>query len=204
MKKISVLIADDHEIVRTGLSAIFGFQNDFKVVGEACDGEEAVLSARQLKPDIVVMDLMMPVKNGVDATREILETNPTARIVILTTYATSTGIIEAIEAGASGALSKDTPNEELMSALRRIITGEQILSPDIRDLVKAEESSKLTKRQREILKYLAKGLSNLDIAHILEISEDGVKFHLRSIFSKLNVANRAEAATYAVEHHILW
>ena len=203
MKKISVLIADDHEIVRTGLSAIFGFQDDFKVIGEACDGEEAVLSARQLKPDIVVMDLMMPVKNGVDATREILETNPTARIVILTTYATSTGIIEAIEAGASGALSKDTPNEELMSALRRIITGEQILSPDIRDLVKAEESSKLTKRQREILKYLTKGLSNLDIAHILKISEDGVKFHLRSIFSKLNVANRAEAATYAVEHHIL-
>ena len=203
MKKISVLIADDHEIVRTGLSAIFGFQDDFKVIGEACDGEEAVLSARQLKPDIVVMDLMMPVKNGVDATREILETNPTARIVILTTYATSTGIIEAIEAGASGALSKDTPNEELMSALRRIITGEQVLSPDIRDLVKAEESSKLTKRQREILKYLTKGLSNLDIAHILKISEDGVKFHLRSIFSKLNVANRAEAATYAVEHHIL-
>lgn len=203
MKKISVLIADDHEIVRTGLSAIFGFQDDFKVIGEACDGEEAVLSARQLKPDIVVMDLMMPVKSGVDATREILETNPTARIVILTTYATSTGIIEAIEAGASGALSKDTPNEELMSALRRIITGEQVLSPDIRDLVKAEESSKLTKRQREILKYLTKGLSNLDIAHILKISEDGVKFHLRSIFSKLNVANRAEAATYAVEHHIL-
>lgn len=203
MKKISVLIADDHEIVRTGLSAIFGFQDDFKVIGEACDGEEAILSARQLKPDIVVMDLMMPVKNGVDATREILETNPTARIVILTTYATSTGIIEAIEAGASGALSKDTPNEELMSALRRIITGEQVLSPDIRDLVKAEESSKLTKRQREILKYLTKGLSNLDIAHILKISEDGVKFHLRSIFSKLNVANRAEAATYAVEHHIL-
>lgn len=203
MKKISVLIADDHEIVRTGLSAIFGFQDDFKVIGESCDGEEAVLSARQLKPDIVVMDLMMPVKNGVDATREILETNPTARIVILTTYATSTGIIEAIEAGASGALSKDTPNEELMSALRRIITGEQVLSPDIRDLVKAEESSKLTKRQREILKYLTKGLSNLDIAHILKISEDGVKFHLRSIFSKLNVANRAEAATYAVEHHIL-
>lgn len=203
MKKTTILIADDHEIVRTGLSAILSFQDDFQLVGEATDGEEAVTAARRLKPDIVLMDLMMPVKNGVDATREILAENPSIHIVILTTYATCAGIIEAIEAGASGALSKDTPNDELMSAIRRIADGEQVLSPDISDLVKAEETAKLTKRQREIVKLLTKGLSNLEIAKLLKISEDGVKFHLRTVFSKLRVSNRAEAATYAVQHHLV-
>ena len=203
MKKITVLIADDHEIVRTGLAAVFGFQDDFKVVGEATDGEQAVVRALELKPDVVIMDLMMPVKDGVEATREILSAQPSTRIVILTTFATSARIIDAIEAGASGAISKDTPNTDLISDIRKIAAGEQVLSSDIHDLVQAEESAKLTKRQQEIVRLIARGLSNRDIATGLGISEDGVKFHLRSVFAKLNVANRAEAATYALQHHII-
>ena len=203
MKKITVLIADDHEIVRTGLAAVFGFQDDFKVVGEATDGEQAVVRALELKPDVVIMDLMMPVKDGVEATREILSSQPSTRIAILTTFATSARIIDAIEAGASGAISKDTPNTDLIADIRRVAAGEQVLSADIRDLVQAEESAKLTKRQQEIVRLIARGLSNRDIATGLGISEDGVKFHLRSVFAKLNVANRAEAATYALQHHII-
>ena len=203
MKKLTVLIADDHEIVRTGLAAVFGFQDDFKVVGEATDGEQAVTKAQELKPDVVIMDLMMPVKDGVEATREILALRPETRIIILTTFATSTRIVDAIEAGAAGAISKDTPNADLLSDIRRVAAGEQVLSADIRDLVQAEESAKLTKRQQEIVRFIARGLSNKDIATSLGISEDGVKFHLRSVFAKLNVANRAEAATYALQHHII-
>ena len=203
MKKITVLIADDHEIVRTGLAAVFGFQDDFKVVGEATDGEQAVVQALELKPDVVIMDLMMPVKDGVEAAREILAAHPETRVVILTTFATSALIIDAIEAGASGAISKDTPNADLLAYIRRVAAGEQVLSSDIRDLVQAEESAKLTKRQQEILRHIAKGLSNLDIANVLGISEDGVKFHLRSLFTKIGAANRTEAVAIALREHLL-
>ena len=203
MKKITVLIADDHEIVRTGLAAVFGFQDDFTVVGEATDGEQAVVQALELKPDVVIMDLMMPVKDGVEAAREILAAHPETRVVILTTFATSALIIDAIEAGASGAISKDTPNADLLADIRRVAAGEQVLSSDIRDLVQAEESAKLTKRQQEILRHIAKGLSNLDIANVLGISEDGVKFHLRSLFTKIGAANRTEAVAIALREHLL-
>ena len=203
MKKITVLIADDHEIVRTGLAAVFGFLDDFKVVGEATDGEQTVVQAQKLKPNVVIMDLMMPVKDGVEAAREILAAQPSTRIAILTTFATSARIIDAIEAGVSGAISKDTPNTDLISDIRRIAAGEQVLSSDIRDLVQAEESAKLTKRQQEILRHIAKGFSNRDIANGLGISEDGVKFHLRSLFTKIGAANRTEAVAIALRKHLL-
>ena len=203
MKKITVLIADDHEIVRTGLAAVFGFLDDFKVVGEATDGEQTIVQAQKLKPNVVIMDLMMPVKDGVEAAREILAAQPSTRIAILTTFATSARIIDAIEAGVAGAISKDTPNTDLISDIRRIAAGEQVLSSDIRDLVQAEESAKLTKRQQEILRHIAKGLSNRDIANGLGISEDGVKFHLRSLFTKIGAANRTEAVAIALRKHLL-
>ena len=203
MKKITVLIADDHEIVRTGLAAVFGFLDDFKVVGEATDGEQTVVQAQKLKPNVVIMDLMMPVKDGVEAAREILAAQPSTRIAILTTFATSARIIDAIEAGVSGAISKDTPNTDLISDIRRIAAGEQVLSSDIRDLVQAEESAKLTKRQQEILRHIAQGLSNRDIANVLGISEDGVKFHLRSLLTKIGAANRTEAVAIALRKHLL-
>ena len=204
MKSHRILIADDHEIVRSGLSLVLGYQKDFIVVGQASDGEEAVREARRLKPDLVILDLMMPGMDGAQATKTILADNPSTRILILTTYATSAEILKALDAGASGALSKDTSNVDLVRALHDILDGRQVLSPDIRDLMLASDSAgTLTARQLEILGYIAKGLSNRDIAGLLNISEDGVKFHLRSLFSKLGAATRAEAVGIALRKRLL-
>ena len=204
MKTCRILIADDHEIVRSGLSLVLGYQKDFTVVGQATDGEEAVREARRLNPDLVILDLMMPGLDGAAATRAILADNPKTQVVILTTYATSTEILTALDAGASGALSKDTSNAELITALHDILDGRQVLSPDIRDLMLASDSADtLTPRQHEILGYLAKGLSNRDIASLLDISEDGVKFHLRTLFSKLGAATRTEAVAIALGKRLL-
>ena len=204
MKSHRILIADDHEIVRSGLSLVLGYQKDLTVVGQASDGEEAVREARRLKPDLVILDLMMPGMDGAQATKAILADNPSARILILTTYATSAEILKALDAGASGALSKDTSNVDLVRALHDILDGRQVLSPDIRDLMLASDSAgTLTARQLEILGYIAKGLSNRDIAGLLNISEDGVKFHLRSLFSKLGAATRAEAVSITLRKRLL-
>lgn len=204
MKSYRVLIADDHEIVRSGLSLVLGYQKDFIVVGQASDGEEAVREARRLKPDLVILDLMMPGMDGAQATEAILADNPSTHILILTTYATSAEILKALDSGASGALSKDSSNADLIRALHDILDGKPVLSPDIRDLMLASDSADtLTTRQLEILGYIAKGLSNRDIASLLTISEDGVKFHLRSIFSKLGAATRAEAVAFAIRHRLV-
>lgn len=204
MKSHRILIADDHEIVRSGLSLVLGYQKDLLVVGQASDGEEAVREARRLKPDLVILDLMMPGMDGAQATKAILADNPSTRILILTTYATSAEILKALDAGASGALSKDTSNVDLVKALHDILDGRQVLSPDIRDLMLVSDSAgTLTARQLEILGYIAKGLSNRDIAGLLNISEDGVKFHLRSLFSKLGAATRAEAVGIALRKRLL-
>lgn len=204
MKKARILIADDHEIVRTGLSLVLGYQEDFTVVGQASDGVEAVQLARTLHPDIVILDLMMPNMDGARATRAIRADNPQTHIVILTTYATSAEIINALDAGASGALSKDTSNTDLVQALHDILAGKHVLSPDIKDLIQVNDTAgRLTSRQREILGYLAKGLSNHEIAQLLNIGEDGVKFHLRSLFAKLGAATRTEAVAVALRNHLL-
>ena len=203
MKKISILIADDHEVVRSGLAAIFGFQKDFSVVGEARNGDEAVRLARRHRPDVIVMDLVMPVKDGVTATREIAAEVPTARILILTTFATSADLQRALEAGAAGAVSKDAPNRELVSAIRAVARGERAVSSDIENQLSAAETPNLTDRQREILEALTRGLSNQDIARMCGISEDGVKAHMKALFAKLNVSNRLEASSYALKHQIV-
>lgn len=204
MKPYRILIADDHEIVRSGLSLVLGYQKDLTVVGQASGGEDAVREARRLKPDLVILDLMMPGMDGAQATKAILADNPLTRVLILTTYATSAEILEALDAGASGALSKDTSNVDLVQALHDVLDGKSALSPDIRDLMLASDSaSTLTARQLEILGYIAKGLSNRDIASLLAISEDGVKFHLRSIFSKLGAATRTEAVSITLRKRLL-
>lgn len=203
MKKISILIADDHEVVRSGLAAIFGFQKDFTVVAEARNGEEAVRLTKRHRPDVVVMDLVMPAKDGVEATREIVAAVPTARILILTTFATSADLQRALDAGAAGAVSKDAPNRELVAAIRAVARGERAVSSDIENQLAAADMPALTDRQQEILEALTRGLSNLDIAKMCGISEDGVKAHMKTLFAKLNVSNRLEAASYALKHKLV-
>lgn len=204
MKKHTILIADDHELVRSGLSLVLGYQKDFTVVGAASNGEEAVAAALALRPDLIILDLMMPAKDGTQATREILAAFPSARIVILTTYATSFEILAALDAGAYGALSKDISNTDLVRSLHDVLAGRHVLSPDIQNLIAANlESSALTARQVEILEMLARGLSNHDIATALRLSENGVKFHLRGLFAKLGAATRTEAVAVALRRRLL-
>lgn len=204
MKKHTILIADDHELVRSGLSLVLGYQKDFTVVGAASNGEEAVAAALALRPDLIILDLMMPAKDGTQATREILAAFPSARIVILTTYATSFEILAALDAGAYGALSKDISNADLVRSLHDVLAGRHVLSPDIQNLIAANlESSALTARQVEILGMLARGLSNHDIATALRLSENGVKFHLRGLFAKLGAATRTEAVAVALRRRLL-
>ena len=204
MKKHTILIADDHELVRSGLSLVLGYQKDFTVVGAASNGEEAIAAALALRPDIIILDLMMPAKDGTQATREILAVFPSARIVILTTYATSFEILAALDAGAYGALSKDISNADLVRSLHDVLAGRHVLSPDIQNLIAANlESSALTARQIEILGMLARGLSNHDIATALRLSENGVKFHLRGLFAKLGAATRTEAVAVALRRRLL-
>lgn len=204
MKKHTILIADDHELVRSGLSLVLGYQKDFTVVGAASNGEEAVAAALALRPDLIILDLMMPAKDGTQATREILAAFPSARIVILTTYATSFEILAALDAGAYGALSKDISNADLVQSLHDVLAGRHVLSPDIQNLIAANlESSALTARQVEILEMLARGLFNHDIATALRLSENGVKFHLRGLFAKLGAATRTEAVAVALRRRLL-
>lgn len=204
MKPHTVLIVDDHEIVRAGLKAVFGFAEDFSVVGEASDGAEAVQEAIRLSPDVIVMDLVMPDMNGADATREIMSALPSSHVIILTTYATSAEVMKAVEAGAAGAFSKDTPNDILMESIRRVLAGEQLFSDDIRKLVLSDKKATgLTSRQQDILRNLAKGLSNKEIAGLYDISEDGVKSHLRAIYAKLGAVNRSEAVAIALRQQLL-
>ena len=204
MKKHTILIADDHELVRSGLSLVLGYQKDFTVVGAASNGEEAVAAALALRPDLIILDLMMPAKDGTQATREILAAFPSARIVILTTYATSFEILAALDAGAYGALSKDISNADLVQSLHDVLAGRHVLSPDIQNLIAANlESSALAARQVEILEMLARGLSNHDIATALRLSENGVKFHLRGLFAKLGAATRTEAVAVALRRRLL-
>ena len=202
--KIKILIADDHQIVRMGLMTIFAKEPDFEVVGEARNGLEAVRLARELAPDLVLMDLLMPRKGGADATQEILSANPSARILILTTFGESEDVKRALDAGASGALIKDTPHTKLVAAIRAITKGKRVISPEIQQSI-TEQSAvpELSERQLEILKLIADGLTSKAISSKLEIGPDGVNAHLRTIFSKLGASSRTEAVTIALRKHLL-
>ncbi len=202
--RIKVLIADDHAIVRKGLASLLGTKKDIIVVGEAEDGEEAVQKAVKLTPDVIIMDLMMPKKDGVAATAEIHRLLPETKIMILTSYGTSDGIAHALEAGASGALMKSTEFAEFVSAIRAIAAGERVVAPEIkRQLAEDPPVPELTPRQTEILHSITRGLTNADIAKLLGIREDSVKEHVNAIFIKLGAANRSEAITIALRKHLL-
>ena len=205
MKKgIRVLIADDHAIVRAGLAAVLGFEQDISIVGEAVDGETAVAQACQIKPDIVIMDLMMPKMDGVEATAAIRRKLPDTKILILTTYGTSADIRRALSAGAAGAVTKTMLNAELTAAIRDVAAGKTVLTPDIRQALKETQNQpELTQRQKDILTSITRGLTNQDIATQFGITVSGVKQHLNAIFAKLGAANRSEAIAIVLRRSLL-
>ena len=201
--KTRILIVDDHALIRRGLADLLRYEKDLAVVGEASDGEAAVAVATELKPDVVVMDLMMPVMDGVEATRRIKAVLPEAKILILTTFGTSVDVARAIAAGASGAIMKDASMEDQLHAIRTVASGGKVLSPEIEKAVQEEPLPEFTERQQLILESIARGLTNKDIANMLDISPDAVKQHLAAICSKLGAANRAEAVNVAHRKHLL-
>lgn len=204
MKKIRTLLADDHSLVRFGLESLLKFHKDFEVVGGAGDGEETVRLARELKPDVIVMDLMMPVLDGVEATQRIHAELPDVRILILTSFGTSADVSRAIKAGASGALIKDIPNDELIASIRAIAGGEKVFSPEIeRTVLDSNANIEFTNRQMAVLSSLAKGLTNKEIAAILGVSHSAVKQHINAIFTKLGTTTRSEAVAIALRKQLL-
>ena len=201
--KTRILIVDDHALIRRGLADLLRYEKDLAVVGEASDGEAAVAVATELKPDVVVMDLMMPVMDGVEATRRIKAVLPEAKILILTTFGTSVDVARAIAAGASGAIMKDALMEDQLNAIRTVASGDKVLSPEIEKAVQEEPLPEFTERQQLILESIARGLTNKDIANMLDISSDAVKQHFAAICAKLGAANRAEAVNVAHRKHLL-
>ncbi len=202
--KIKILIADDHAIVRIGLSALLKTESDLSVVGVAKDGEEAVAEALRLKPDVIVMDLMMPKKNGVEATAEIHEKLPETKIVILTAFAASDGIKHALDAGATGAVMKTAEDAELVSIIRTVAAGGTVISDEIQQLLTEDPpAEELTPRQLEILESVTRGFTNADIAKQLGLREQSVKEHISAILLKIGAANRSEAVAITMRKHLL-
>ena len=202
--KTSILIADDHLIVRTGLAALLGTERDFQVVGQAKNGIEAVREAVRLRPDIVIMDLVMPKKDGVEATAEISEKVPGSRVILLTTFGTSDGIAHALAAGAKGAILKNADNAELVRAIRKVHNGGEFVSAEIKQQLAVDPPiPQFTQRQNEVLAAMVRGLTDRDIAHQLGIRLDGVNDHVRAILAKIGAANRTEAVAIAMRKHLL-
>ena len=196
--KVRVLIADDHETVLEGLAAIIGRQSDMTVVAEAVDGRDAVQLWSVHRPDVALLDLRMPVLDGVDAMEQIRGKDPGARLIMLTTYGTDHEIARAIKAGARAYLLKDARREEILECIRQVHSGKICIPPElVAKLAAGVSSESLTGREQNVLELLAKGWSNKEIGASLSISETTVKSHLRNIFSKLNVLSRTEALTEA-------
>ena len=203
VRKIKVLLADDHSLVRLGFAALLKYQRDMTVVGDAADGKEALRLAEATRPDVVVMDLVMPNVDGVEATRLIREALPDTKVLILTTFGTSADISRALDAGASGAIVKDAANEELTDAIRAVAAGGTAFSPEIARELEECDIRTLTPRQLELLASVVRGLSNREIAAQFAISADSVKQQLNVVFSKLHAANRTEAVAIALRKQLL-
>ena len=204
MKNIRILVADDHKIVRLGLAALFATEDNLTLVGEAENGVQAVELALKTKPDLIIMDLLMPQKDGVEATREIHPLLPETKILILTSYGTSNDVALALKAGASGALMKTADDAQIASVVRKLAAGERYVSPEIQQSLKLTPTiPELSPRQAEILKQLTLGLTNKEIANQLGIRKDGVEDHITIIFNKLGATNRTEAVAIALRKHLL-
>jgi len=202
--KTRILLADDHLVVRMGIASIISFEPDLEVVAEADTGEEAVALARVHKPDVVVMDLMMPKLNGADATVAILQENPAVRVLILTTFGTSDDMRRAFDAGAAGGLVKSSSQAEIIAAIRAVAAGRRVLSPEIEhSLGTAADPPPLSIRQLEVLNLAAKGFTNREIGDILGIGVNGVKAHLKLIYTRLGVASRTEATSIAINLRLI-
>jgi DNA-binding NarL/FixJ family response regulator len=209
----TVLIADDQGLVRVGLRKILENEPETTVAGEAADGQDAVAAARRLRPDVVLMDIRMPVLDGIEATRRIVHAQPTARVLILTTFGLDSYVYDALRAGASGFMLKDAPPEEIAAAVRIVASGEALLAPAITRAVIEEFTrttaprqpavpravGELTAREREVLDLLIRGLSNPEICRQLFISEATAKTHVARILAKLGLRDRVQAVIYAYE-----
>jgi DNA-binding NarL/FixJ family response regulator len=200
---VTVLIVDDHPVVREGLRGMLAAESAITVVGEAASGDEAVAMARMHRPDVVLMDLRMPGGDGVQATSGILATAPGTRVVVLTTYETDADIVRAVEAGAAGYLLKDTPRQDLVAAIRAAARGETVLAPAVAGRLVSQlrrpAAEPLSARETEVLTLVARGSTNAEIGRALYISEATVKTHLLRAFGKLGVSDRTAAVTTAIE-----
>lgn len=203
---VRVLLVDDHHVVRKGLCALLRTETDIEVVGEAASGAEAVTEAERLRPDVVLMDLVMPGMDGVEATIQILARHPSAHVLVLTSFGTDARLFPAVKAGALGYLLKDTSPDDLVRAIRQAAQGQSSLNPTIarrllRELAGAPETAPvepLTAREIEVLRHLAHGCSNEEIATRLDVSEPTVRTHVSNVLAKLKVRNRTQAALYAL------
>jgi NarL family two-component system response regulator LiaR len=214
-QKTRILIADDHPLLREALCQVFSSQKDMEIVGQAGNGEEAIDLASKLKPDILVMDIMMPKSDGLEASRQIKKITPNTAILILTAYDDDNYVLGLLEAGATGYLMKSAKGQDLVEAVRAVQAGESVLHPKIIEkllkqaMVKPVETAEhktkdlLSERETEILKFLATGISNKEIAEKLCLSLRTVKAHMSNIFTKMNVASRSEALVEALRKGLL-
>ena len=212
---IRVLLADDQRLVRAGFRMILSSEPDLQVVGEAADGLEAVELARALQPDVVLMDIRMPRLNGIDATTQLQRLDAPPRVLVLTTFNLDQYVYEALKAGASGFLLKDAPEQQLLAAIRTVVEGVALFAPEVtRQLVDTltrprpaastpAELATLTPRELEVLRLVARGLSNHDLAHELHLTEATVKTHIARILTKLGLSSRTQAVVAAYESGLI-
>jgi DNA-binding NarL/FixJ family response regulator len=212
---IRVLICDDHALFRRGLVMVLESEDDIEIAGEAEDGDDAVRKAEELAPDVVLMDVRMPKMSGIEATRAIAEAVPTTRILMLTVSDEEEDLYEAVKAGATGYLLKEISIEEVANAIRAVVTGQSLISPSMASKLLSEFNNlakqaqqrvlvpKLTDRELQVLKLVAQGMSNREVAEELFISENTVKNHVRNILEKLHLHSRMEAVVYAVREKLL-